>query len=254
MNGSSSHWEKIVPLACVIISFMIMKPWGITCLPLKVVILIHLASYLALGVCFELPELSFNALCLYWATSKETFEGRFPAVAAIMQIRYVLTHFIGPVTGTLTVASGIYLAYRGAISFSQGWLFWILIVAAVGLYKGMYQHNLYVKYLLRLSRDRAFTRALQKALTSRFDQCLIFLELPTYLFIFWAASAKPAWFQNPWPAWTLGYERATSIWAAGMVILAAMSMVLLPIKWGVDRFSAARGKAKVNVEDWALIR
>src|SRR6185503_20244413 len=133
-----------------IISWLTLTPFTVHCLPLPIVVLVHLASYLALGLCFELPEIIANTVCLYWAR-QAGFENRFPAVAAILQIRYVLTHFIGPASGILSLASGIYLAYRGAISFSQGWLFWILIVAAVGLYKGMYQHNLYVKYLLHVS-------------------------------------------------------------------------------------------------------
>ena len=232
------HLEKLIPLSFIALSLLLLTPFTVYCLPLKYVILIHMASYLALGLCFELPELGFNALCLYWAARKESFDRRFPAVAAILQVRYVLTHFVGPVTGICSVASGIYLAYRGAISFSKGWLFWVLIVAAIGLYKGMYQHNLYIKHLLTLSRDRLNAKRLQEALTSRFDQCLIFLELPTYLFIYWAAWAKPAGFRNPFHVWTLDYERAASIWGAGIVILAAMSTILLPLRWGVKRFSA----------------
>lgn len=205
---------------------------------MKYVVLIHMASYLALGLCFEIPELTFNALCLYWAGQKEDFGRKFAAVAAILRIRYVLTHFVGPVTGIASVASGIYLAYRGAISFSQGWLFWILIVASIGLYKGMYQHNLYVKELLRLSHNPSDAEVLRQKLRSRFDQALIFLELPAYVFIYWAAWSKPAVFQNPFGYWTLCLEREVSIWGVGMLILGLGSLILLPLRWSVRRYSA----------------
>ena len=192
---SMQRLEKIVPLACLLISLLLLSPFCVVRLAIPTVVWIHLLSYLGLGIFFELPELSLNALCLFWARDEDGFKKRQPALLKVLRLRYFLTHFVGPATGIMTVTSGVYLAFRGGRSFTEGWLFWILFVATLGLYKGMCQHNAYLRGLLTLSGQKSGDGIvrLRRAVLSPRDQMLIMLEFPTYIFIYMTAYFKPVW-------------------------------------------------------------
>lgn len=233
------YLEKVVPLLCGLLSLLVFSPFSLHPLPISTIVFIHLLSYLGLGICFELPELTLNALCLYWAWDEGRFIAKASLIDEILKVRYILTHYVGPCTGISTIASGLYLTYRGGYSFQEGWLFWILAAATIGLYKGMYQHNSYLKNLFNISRapDRANTIKLRRGILNLFDQSLIFLEFPTYVFIYWAASAKP-WFYNPFADWISRFERIGSSWTAGVMIVSLGSLVLIPLRWGIRRFSS----------------
>ncbi len=227
--------EKIVPLSCIAVSVLALSPIAVVHLSLPAVVWIHLISYAALGICFEVPEISLNVLFLFWARSAERFHQKKVFIARALKIRYVLTHFIAPSTGIMTVTSGIYLTYRGGYSFQQGWLFWILCAATVGLYKGMCQHNAYIKSLMHLSAQDD-TQKLRQAVLNRFNQILVLLELPTYIFIFWTASIKPNWI-NPLQNWIAPIEQWGSAWASGTLIILAGALLLIPLRYAMVRYS-----------------
>lgn len=207
-------------------------------LPLSAIVWIHLISYMALGLCFEIPEQSLNAFCLVCAGNKERFRRKIGAIRTILKVRYVLTHMVAPVTGIAAMASGIELTARGGYSFAEGWLFWMLCAASLGVYKGLYQHNRYIRALLVLSRaeDDEGRERFRRGILSPFDQPLIMLELPTYIFNFWTASVKPVW-ALPCPGIIAGIEHSGSPWLAGVVIILAGSLWLLPLHYGMRRYS-----------------
>ena len=232
------YFEKTVPTLCILTSLAILSPYGIK-ISLSKVLLIHVISYLSLGIFFELPELSLNSFCLFTARNETAFRTNTSLLTKVLKVRYVLTHFIGPTTGIFVMASGLFLTYRAGYSFKQGWIFWVLISSIIGLYKGMYQHNLYVKYLLKTSAqlEEKSLDQFRQGLLSPFDQCLIFLEFPTYLFSYWAASVKPVWLKNPWEGYIGQWEGCTSIWWTGVAILTIGSLFLIPLYFGRHRFS-----------------
>ena len=230
-----STLEKIFPPLCVFIAFLFLTPLGPFPLSFSGIVAIHLISYLALGIFFELPELGSNVLCLILAVDQERLNKHKPLLTRILKIRYLLTHFVGPLTGIMAVASGIFLTERGGHSFQEGWLFWILFAASIGLYKGMYQHNAYLKNLLKVYQQGDFHQ-LRKCILSPFDQSLIFLELPTYIFIYWTASVKPYWF-NPLKMPISKIEDLVGVWLAGIVLLILGSWIFIPLRWTVKHFS-----------------
>jgi hypothetical protein len=94
----------------------------------------------------------------------------------------------------MTVMSGLALVHLGNYSFTTGWLFWILVAAIFGLYKGMNQHNYYMKQMcLYIKRSPLDRKNLARMIRSVFDQSLIILEFPTYVFIYAVAYYKPRW-------------------------------------------------------------
>ena len=234
MSKTLLHLEKVVPLGCLLVSFALLNPWSGAQLPLTVGI--HAASYVILGLCFELPELSLNCLCLAWARREDILARHRAALSKILTIRYVLTHFIAPAAGIWAIASGIFLTYQKGYSFQAGWVFWILIAAVIGFYKGMCQHNAYLKHLLVVHTERDVSR-LRKGIRSRFDQTLIFLEFPTYAFNFWAPIAKPLWLSNPARGLISQMEKTSSVWGAGTLVLISGCLLLIPLIMSMRRWS-----------------
>jgi len=231
------QFEKIVPLACIGISFLFLSPFGVIKLSVPVILLIHFISYLGLGLLFELPELSLNALCLFLMRDKNNCSKHQDLIARILNIRYYLTHYVGPVTGIMAITSGLYLTVVAGYSFQESWIFWIVITSALGLFKGMYQHNAYIRRLISCCRDPQMTGAqLRPMILDRFNQTLIFLEFPTYIFSFWAASFKPKW-PNPFKGEIQYLEQHGSVWIAGMFILLTGCLWLIPLRYGMKHLS-----------------
>jgi hypothetical protein len=225
------HLEKIVPLSCLAFCLTALSPLDIFKFPISTLALIHCLSYAGLGIFFELPELSLNAFCLSTALKND----RLPDLKSILKIRYVLTHYIGPVTGLLTMASGIQLAWRGHYSLATGWLFWVLASSVLGLYKGMYQHNAYLRRLVHFERT-GNSKRLRESLLSRFDQTLIVLEFPTYIFTFVTAWLKPAWI-NPFAGFIRSFEGHVSAWWSGVALVVCGFVWLVPLHAGMQRLS-----------------
>jgi hypothetical protein len=207
-------------------------------LPLSTIVWTHLISYIALGLCFEIPEQSLNAFCLLCARNEERFRQKIATIRKVLKIRYVLTHVVAPLTGIAAIVSGIELTARGGYSFTEGWLFWMLCAASLGVYKGIYQHNSYIRKLLVLSRthDDEGRECFRRGILSPFDQPLIMLELPTYIFNFWTASVKPLW-MAPCAGVIAQLEHFGSPWLAGVVIILAGSLWLFPLNYGMRRYS-----------------
>jgi hypothetical protein len=227
--------EKLCPAVCLVFSVLFLTPACGLGLSLQPARTFHIVSFLVLGLCFELPELSLNGYCL-WKAGRAESSGGIPAVLKrIYFIRYMLTHYVGPCSGLLAVASGLYLVYGGGYSFQDGWLFWILMAAIIGLYKGLTQHNAYIKILWMYAREMTTEqeyKVFQRWMQSPFDQALIFTEFPTYIFIYWAASAKPGWLINPWAGWIGRMETAVyspALW--GVIMVAAGSVLILPFRY-----------------------
>ena len=196
--------------------------------------MLHALSYLSLGVFFEVPELSLNALCLFWARNEEVFISRKELIIKFIKIRYVLTHYVAPCAGISSIITGMHLTAGGGYSYREGWLFWILMASVIGLYKGLYQHNGYVKYLLNICNGDA--ARLRRGLLSPYDQSLIFMEFPTYVFNFWAAAVKPLWLLTP-AVMVGGLEKYFGVWGAGVIMLGAGSLLLVPLYFSRRRLS-----------------
>ena len=239
--------EKIVPLSCIAASFLVLSPLDLMRLSYPALSKIHFLSYAVLGICFEIPELSLNALCLFLARDQESFRKKKPLIADIFKVRYVLTHFVAPASGILAVASGVYLTHRGGYSLTEGWPFWILFAATIGLYKGMYQHNTYIKKIRRLIHAHGPREAdVRQALLSPFDHLLIFLEFPTYVFIYWTAATKPIWL-NPFSSPIGGLEHMGSTWTAGLAVVVLGAFWLIPLRLGMRRFSPKINDRAVSI-------
>src|SRR5437879_3501482 len=88
--------EIIIPLFCAFLNIFFLTPVGINSLSFKQILLVHILSYLSLGIFFEVPELSLNALCLFWARKEATFIPRKKLIAQFIRVRYILTHFVAP--------------------------------------------------------------------------------------------------------------------------------------------------------------
>ena len=207
---------------------------------------IHALSYLVLGIFFEVPELSLNVFCLWLSGREQTLEQRLSRLPKILRVRYILTHVVGPSSGIMVMTSGLYLVHVGGRSLHEAWIFWILLASTVGLYKGLIQHNFYVKSLLRRlqtpeARSAGFVKDLRRVLHSPFDQCLIFLEFPTYVFTYAAAYFKPAW-PNPFDGLVSFLEGLLKTPVlAGVCLVAAGSLLIVPLRLSMARFSRASG-------------
>ena len=233
--------EKIVPAGCLLFSSVLFTPVFGFKLSILPALLIHMASYFILGIFFELPELTLNARCLLKARNLEKLTKDLPYLKKVFAARYVLTHYVGPSSGILAVMSGLYLIHLGGYSLTKGWLFWVLAAAIIGLYKGMNQHNFYVKQLFDALRGETFdeesVKVLQSSILCPFDQVLIFSELPTYLFIYGAAYYKPGWFVNPLSALTAGLEKIFEPAFLGLLMVGAGAWLIPVIRQGMKRWS-----------------
>ena len=235
--------EKILPLSCLFISLVLFTPMFGLNQPLLVALAIHLWSYLILGLFFEIPELSLNAWCLYTARDPARLRQHFPTLKKVFKIRYFLTHIMGPCSGILAIMSGLYLVHLGKYSFMQGWLFWILIASIIGLYKGMNQHNAYVKKLFSIvcleETDEKFFKNLASMIRCPFDQILILSEFPTYIFIYLTAVYKPAWFVTPFKDWIMQMERIFDPGLFGLLLVIGGSLLGLLFRKAMIRWSYA---------------
>jgi len=236
-------FEKIVPVSAILVSIATLTPFFGERLPFEAIMWIHIWSFLILGIFFELPELGLNLWCLRVGSRQRRLKQNFLFLKKILWIRYFLTHYVGPCSGIWVVASGIGLIGAAGRSLTEGWLFWILVASIVGLYKGMSQHNGYLKNLLRLSMARGSDpqgdhRQISIALTSRFDHIFIFFELPTYLFIFLTAYYKPSWMINPWPQATLVMEQRLHSGASLAVVMVVLgAFLIIPLRWSIKKYS-----------------
>ena len=143
-------WERLIPMLFLILSALLFLPvFGInpSFFP---AMSIHCLSFLTLGLLFEVPELSLNLYFLTNTRRKGLTDDTIILYRRLMLIRYLLTHFIGPCSGVMVVTSGLYLVHLGGYSLTEGWLFWILAAAVIGLYKGINHHNQYVQKLRML--------------------------------------------------------------------------------------------------------
>ena len=240
---TSKFFEIIIPSFCLALSVAIFTPIVGIVLWLPTALKIHILSFLALGILFELPELSLNIFCFWLARTESTLMRNFVLLQSVLRTRYVLTHFVGPCSGIMVIASGLYLVDVGGRSLREAWLFWIIVAATVGLYKGMTQHNFYVKYLLQVvnAHDEKSIAAVvgraRQIIYSPFDHSLIFLELPTYVFIYFAAYFKPAW-PNPleWGIRDLEYLVGNPA-LVGVGIVGAGGLLIRPLRWSMRKFS-----------------
>ena len=145
--------EAIIPLLFLVSSGIIFIPAFGLGLSFKSGLYIHFISFLILGVFFEIPELSLNIWCLLKVRHKEGLAKSGSLFNKIFRVRYILTHFLAPSAGILTIASGLYLILLGKDSLTQGWLFWLLCTSTIGLYKGIIQHRFYIKKILLFLQD-----------------------------------------------------------------------------------------------------
>jgi len=234
--------ERIAPACCLLLCFVFFTPvFGVE-ISILPALQIHMASYLVLGLFFELPELTLNARCLHKAHDLKKLKEGLPYIKRVFAVRYVLTHYVGPCSGILAVMSGLYLVHLGGYSFTEGWLFWILIAAMIGFYKGMNQHNFYVKQLFYVVKERSIReeesiRVLQKCIMCPFDQALIFSEFPTYIFIYLTACYKPDWFVNPFHTMTMRLEGALDPAWLGLILVGAGVGFVPVLRQGMKRWS-----------------
>jgi len=235
--------EKAIPILAIILCIVLFTPLFGVLPAVKSALFIHLLSYLSLGLLFELPELSLNLWFLVKAQRERVTEQNFPTFKRALSVRYLLTHYIGPCTGILTVGSGLYLVYLGGYSFSSGWLFWILIAAIIGLYKGMNHHNCYIKNLINMfarcqKDDQTALKNLQQVIVSPFDQVLIFFELPTYAFIYIVAYYKPQWLANPFAGTFRALEDVVQSGAGvGVLMVISGSLLIIPLRYYMSKYS-----------------
>jgi hypothetical protein len=233
--------ERIFPACCLLLCCVFFTPFFGVEISILPALHIHMASYLVLGIFFELPELTLNVRCLHKAHDLKKLKKGLPYLKKVFVVRYVLTHYIGPCSGIMAVMSGLYLVHLGGYSFTEGWLFWILIAAMIGFYKGMNQHNFYVKQLFYAVNEKSFSeesiKVLQKCIMCPFDQVLIFSEFPTYLFIYITAYYKPDWFVNPFHAMTAGLEKALDPVLLGLILVGAGAGFIPVLRQGMKRWS-----------------
>ena len=239
-----NHLEKIFPLTFVFLSVIIFTPIFGSTLPHPTAGIIHALSYLTLGLFFELPELSLNIFCFWLSRTEQSLAEKFSLFKAVIRIRYLLTHFVAPCSGIMVIASGLYLVHVGGHSFREAWIFWIIVASTIGLYKGITQHNFYVKYLLQLvnsddGKDIRSTKVerIQYVMHSPFDHSLIFLEFPTYAFSYWAAYFKPTWV-NPFDSLLMSLEHILGTPAlVGVLLVCAGCLLIMPLRWSMKKFS-----------------
>ncbi len=233
--------RHILYLLCLVVSLIFFTPFFGLKLLKQNILMIHMFSYFVLGIFFEIPELCLNAWCLHRSKDLQKFLEFASAFQRIVKVRYFLTHYIAPCSGIIAVTSGIALVHFGGYSFSQGWLFWILIAAMLGLYKGMNQHNFYVAQLTRFiernSLDSSTIEELQRRIRCPFDQILIFSEFPTYMFIYFTAYYKPNWFWNPIAGMAISFERAYGAGLCGLFVLLLGGMLIPAFRWMISRWS-----------------
>lgn len=222
-------WEALFPLLTIGMSALLFLPIFQPDVSTSLILKIHVISYLVLGCFFEIPELALNLYTMQSSRQVSTLTLRRNSLIQVFRVRYFLTHFVAPCSGIMVVLSGLALTHYGEFSFSQGWLFWILIAAIIGLYKGMNHHNQYMKHLFTsFLNTHNNPRDIQKIVFSKFDQFCIFVEFPTYMFIYFVALYKPEWW-TPAKSTILHTEQwlqSPGLWGLWMVISGA---VLIPV-------------------------
>lgn len=230
--------ENIVPAIFLLFSVIFLTPiFGIQ-LSLGSGVIIHATSYLILGLCFEIPEFSLNVWCLIKSRKPENLEN-ISLFKKIFAIRYFLASFLAPCAGLMTITSGLYLMHERQSSLTQGWLFWLMFTAIIGLYKGFIQHRFYVRSLLRLLHSGIKNKnEIQYVLRSPVDHGLIFTECPTYLFNYWLALCKPAWLGNPFAGGILFLEQLFHSSAfAGILMVGLGSLWIFPLRFLMKKYS-----------------
>lgn len=227
-----NKWEAIVPLTFLVVSGIIFTPvFGIN-LSFKAGLYIHFISFLILGIFFEVPELSFNLWCL------SNLSKNSGSLKKIFFFRYILTHFVAPSAGIMTITSGLYLILVSKDSLTQGWLFWLLCTSAIGLYKGLVQHRFYIKKILCLLDVQKEAINLQYYCRSPFDNICIFSECPTYLFNYWLAWKKPFWLPNPLSDQIFSLEQLlNSRVLVGVLIVGLGSFLIIPLRFLIRKYS-----------------
>ena len=207
--------------------------------------MIHSVSFITLGLTFEIPETSLNLWCITQAGRRATFPITLPKIKRVLRVRYFLTHFIAPCCGIVIIASGLFLAQVAGRSYQTGWLFWIMVIATIGLYKGMYQHNLFVRRILNYAHtispgDQKAMEMLRHAVRSPLDQVLIFLEFPTYIFNYLVALYKFP-LVNPFKSGIARLDTALGLKVYAGILIVLCGSILLPIlRVLIRRFSRAQ--------------
>ncbi|MFI5205698.1 MAG: hypothetical protein ACHQVK_02050 [Candidatus Paceibacterales bacterium] len=230
--------EAIIPLTFLVISGIIFIPAFGAGLSFKSGLFIHYASFLILGVFFEIPELSLNAWCLLKVRNKDGLAGSNSLFKKIFEIRYILTHYLAPSAGIMTISSGLYLILLSKDSLTQGWLFWLLCTSVIGLYKGIIQHRFYIKKILCLFQGRKEIVDLPYYVHSPFDNICIFSECPTYVFNYWLACSKPLWLSNPFFVLILHLEQLLNSRAlVGVLIVGLGSFLVIPLRFLIKKYS-----------------
>lgn len=231
-------FERIIPMFFVLLGVVLFTPVLGIILPVKPAFYIHAASFFVLGVFFEVPELLLDVVCFFIAR-QGNISSRLQLLRNVFTIRYVLTHFVGPCSGIMAILSGIYLVHVGGYSFASGWLFWIMVASTFGLYKGFVQHNAYIQCVRHLLKHQGHNpQKIQRAILSPFDHWLIFLELPTYIVIFYAAYAQPVWF-NPLADVIQCLDPILPSKALiGIAIVLIGVFLIDPLRWSMTKWSA----------------
>lgn len=228
-----NYLDKIVSfgilLGCLLFIFMGEKP-----VSAQTFLYWHIISFFCLGILYELPELFLSIFSLWKFKTKEKLLQNLRLFQKIIAVRLFLTHVTGTLFGVMTVVTGLCLIHVLAHTLRQGWLFWIIGVAAIFVAKGLAQHNVFIRKLYFLCEDPQNVPQLHHVLHNRWDTFLNWLELPAYIFILLADYYKPYW-PLPWAqnlsqlASYLGSELAAStIYFIAVSILAYGLFKLFP--------------------------
>ncbi len=237
-NSILNKSEVIIPLTFLLISGIVFIPvFGVNP-SFKVGLLIHYISFLTLGLFFEIPELSLNGWCLFKTRDQDRIIKDESLFQRIFMIRYILTHYIAPSAGIMTITSGLYLILIGKTSLTQGWLFWLLCTSTIGLYKGIIQHRFYIKKILCVLHEKKEISKLQFYLRSPFDNICVFSECPTYLFNYWLACSKPGWLPNPFFNFTFSLEQWVHSRAlVGVLMVGLGGFLIFPLRFLIKKYS-----------------
>ncbi len=200
---------------------------------------------MSLGLLYEFPEFALDLISILLLRDPRKVFGQLPRLRKIVFVRFILTHFICPISGVMTVASGLRLIQVGHHSFLEGWLFWMVPLAAIFVCKGLLHHNSYARalfYAFTCKNTEVDSVYIRRMIYSPFDVALNLMELPAYLFIFFTNYCKPTW-PVPWPgvfqkAGTLSPNSSL----IGVAIFVLVFLCVIPLlSWAVWMWSVCRG-------------